>query len=100
MNDEKPKAKPKAAPKPLPPAKPVREKTQAYKTFTQEDIQYDERAESAIDFDVSIYAKVALNNAEADAPRFNSQSESASKEPELAQKPVLSAGEPDPDNWF
>ena len=73
MNDEKPKAKPKPAPKPAPAAPPVREKTEAYKTFSQEEISYDEREESAIDNDVSIYAKVALSNAEADAPKVKGQ---------------------------
>lgn len=57
----------------MPPAKPVREKTQAYKTFSQEEITYDDRDESSVDNDVSIYAKVALSNAEADAPKVKGQ---------------------------
>jgi hypothetical protein len=54
-----------------------------------------------LDHDISLYAKVAASNAEVDAPRGPSHQELAEEaQPESATKQALSAGEPDPDNWF
>lgn len=85
----------------MPPAKPKRQKTQAYKTFSQEEITYDDRDEGELDHDISLYAKVAANNAEVDAPRGSPSQEQAEEvETKTESKRTLSAGEPDPDNWF
>jgi len=62
---------------PLPPPKPTREKTESYRTFSQEEITFEDRDENELDHDISLYAKVAANNAEVDAPKGPSPQEMA-----------------------
>jgi hypothetical protein len=46
-----------------------RETTQAYKTFSQEEITWEDREEEDVDHDTSLYAKFAARNAAVDAPK-------------------------------
>lgn len=103
LSDSKPRPHPRkvAAAKPAPAPKPVRQKTGVYNTFTEEQITFEDRDENELDADISVYAKVAANNAEVDAPKGTPHQELAVEESaDMPQKPSLMAGEPDPENWF
>ena len=50
-----------------------REKTQAYKTFSSEEITWEDREEEDVDHDTSLYAKFAARNAAVDAPEDDEQ---------------------------
>lgn len=71
-----------------------------YKTFTQEEITFEDRDERELDNDISLYAKVAANNAEVDAPKGQALAETHDEKKKEATKHALQEGEPDPDNWF
>lgn len=71
-----------------------------YKTFSQEEITFEDRDERELDNDISLYAKVAANNAEVDAPKGQAPTETHDEKKKEATKHALQEGEPDPDNWF